>query len=154
MINIITGKVNTGKTRFLQELYEREKHGDGVVSVKYFEKGIHRGYDLRHLKSGKEKPFIRLREDIREDCRVWGKYAFLPEAFDFADRILKNKGPGPAFIDEIGPLEVLKKQGFYPLLPDLFRREKEIWLSVREALLETLTGILPEHESMHIIRIP
>ena len=154
MINIVTGKVNSGKTRFLRELYEREKHGDGVVSVKYFEKGIHRGYDLRHLKSGEERPFIRLREDIRENGAVWGKYVFFPEAFDVAERILKNKGPGPAFIDEIGPLEVLRGQGFNSLLPDLFRREKEIWLSVREALLETFRGILPEHETVHIIRIP
>lgn len=140
MINIITGKIDSGKTTYLKNLYDKSHKGDGFICMKYFEGNTHLGYDLLHLKSEKQKPFIRLKTNIDNNWHQIfeiGKYSFSEEGFYFACKIIADISDKPIFIDEIGPLEIIQKSGFYDLLEK--QLDKEIYITVRGDLY---TGFL------------
>ena len=135
MLNIVTGKINSGKTTYLKKLYETTQKGDGFLCLKFFDEETHIGYDLFHLVSGERVPFIRLKTNLPKD---WyeifeiGKYSFSKEGFEFAKNIIKNAKEEPLYIDEIGPLEINQQSGFYELLKT--QMNKELYITVREDL--------------------
>ncbi|MFP4548171.1 MAG: nucleoside-triphosphatase [Fidelibacterota bacterium] len=137
MITIITGKVNAGKTTYMQHLYANKKKGDGFVSVKVFENNQHTGYDLHHLKTKNTKPFIRkktkLPQNWQEIFKI-GDYSFSKDGFAFAKDIIRNTAEEPVFIDEIGPLEIFQKSGFYSLLKE--RLNSDLYITLREHLYD------------------
>jgi len=113
--------------------------GDGILSVKYFEDGRHAGYDLLHLRRGRSLPFIRRRDNLPPDwdgVAETGPWVFSAAAFRFAEKIFKNNRSEPLYLDEIGPLEIREKSGFYRLAAGLISGgDRELFLSVRESLL-------------------
>ncbi len=141
MINIIKGNSNSGKTRYLKNLYKETPKGDGVLSLKYYEKDEFLGYNLFHLKTGKQKPFIRLKTKLPENWAEkykTGKYSFSMSGFQFAEEILRNIDEAPVYIDEIGPLEIMQRKGFYQIVKNLLDRDIEIFLTVRDSLFDKL----------------
>lgn len=141
MINIITGDIDSGKTRYLKKLYEKDPVGDGVLSLKHYEEGHFLGYDLFHLKSKEQLAFIRLKSQLpgnwNEKYEI-GKYSFSCEGFDFAEKVLKNIDEGPVYIDEVGPLEILDKKGFYDRLKELIDKKFDLFLAIRDTLIDAL----------------
>lgn len=140
MINIVSGIQNAGKTRFMRD-HSAGSGGDGILSLKYYENGRHTGYDLLHIKSGASCPLIRQRDHlpaIWDTIAETGPWVFSAAAFRFAQEKLQNNLSETLYLDEIGPLEILGKAGFYPLAAALIADEKkELFFSVRESLLET-----------------
>ncbi len=141
MINIITGNINSGKTRYLKDLYEKDPKGDGILSLKHYEDGHFLGYDLFHLKSKEQVAFIRLKSQLlgswNEKLEI-GKYSFSCEGFAFAEKVLKNIDKGPVYIDEIGPLEMLDKKGFYKRLKELINQNIDLFITIRSTLIDAL----------------
>lgn len=141
MISIITGNIDSGKTRYLKELYEKNHQGDGVLSLKYFKDDRCIGYDLYHLKSGKRTDFIRLKtelpKDWKEQCEI-GKFSFSQQGFIFAEKVLSKIKKGPIYIDEVGPIEIWHKEGFYKRLKLLIKNDRDIFLTLRPSLIDDL----------------
>jgi len=79
MITIISGDIDSGKTRYLKEHYKQESKGDGFISLKHFKEGNCIGYDLHHLKSGETVALIRLKSVLPGDwdaCSEIGRFSF------------------------------------------------------------------------------
>lgn len=141
MINIITGEINSGKTRYLKDLYEKDHKGDGILSLKHYEDDRFLGYDLFHLKGGEKQAFIRLKTYISNDWEQKyevGKYSFSHAGFCFAEKVLNKIQTGPIYIDEIGPLEILEKRGFYNILKELINKNIDLFLTLRGSLIDAL----------------
>ncbi|MBN2780828.1 MAG: hypothetical protein JXR21_02555 [Candidatus Marinimicrobia bacterium] len=154
MIRIITGNINSGKTAYLRRLYAASQKGDGILSVKYFVDGVFAGYDLLHLKSGEQRPFIRLKDEIPEgwtEIFTTGKYSFSEEGFRFAETLLQNTTEAPVYIDEIGPLEIERKEGFYHLLKTFADTGRDLILSVRESMLDEMIRMFFYDKEIEII---
>ena len=141
MITIITGEIDSGKTSYLKKLYEKDSKGDGILSLKHYEADRCIGYDLFHLKSKEQVVFIRLKSQLlgswNEKLKI-GKYSFSCEGFAFAEKVLKNIDEGPVYIDEIGPLEILDKKGFYKRLKELINQNIDLFITIRSTLIDAL----------------
>ena len=141
MVTIVTGAIDSGKTRYLKKLYEKYAKGDGVLSLKYYQDDRFLGYDLVHLRSGEQTAFIRLKTQLPENWKeryAIGKFSFSKEGFIFADKVLGNMKTGPVYIDEIGPLEILDKKGFYKKLKELINRNIDLFITIRSTLIDSL----------------
>lgn len=114
----VTGAVDSGKTSRLLEMFRRDGHGCGVVSVKVFTaSGLHVGYDALILPSRERMELCRL--GMGETGA--GRWRFRGDTFRSAGwRVLMDYlafGP-PVTIDEVGPLEA-RGGGWAPLLRTL-----------------------------------
>ena len=139
MITLVTGAIDSGKTRYLKKLYEKDEKGDGILSLKHYEDGLLLGYDLFHLKSREQKAFIRLKTQLPENWKEKfdiGKYSFSEEGFIFAEEVLNNIETGPVYIDEIGPLEIWEKKGFYKILKELIKKDRDQFITLRPSLID------------------
>lgn len=141
MITIVTGDIDSGKTRYLKELYEKDHRGDGVLSLKHYEEDRCIGYDLVHLKTGKQIDFIRLKtvlpEDWVEQCEI-GRFSFSEQGFSLAEEVLSSIESGPVYIDEIGPIEMWYKKGFYKRLKEWVTKDQDLFLTLRPSLIDDL----------------
>ncbi|MEA3391500.1 MAG: nucleoside-triphosphatase [Candidatus Marinimicrobia bacterium] len=141
MINIVTGEIDSGKTHYLKDLYEKDHKGDGILSLKHYKDDRFLGYDLFHLKSREKEAFIRFKSQLPESWNEKleiGKYSFSCEGFAFAEKVLKNIDEGPVYIDEVGPLEMLDKKGFYERLKELINQNIDLFITVRSTLIDAL----------------
>ena len=139
MITIISGNIDSGKTRYLKKHYEQESEGDGFLSVKHITEGMCTGYDLYHLKTGKSRAFIRLKDRLAEDwdeiCEI-GRFSFSGRGMLFAKEILKECKEGPVYIDEIGPVELWQKKGLYNEVRELIEQDRDLFITLRPTLME------------------
>ncbi len=141
MITIITGEIDSGKTNYLKKLYEKDGKGDGILSLKHYEADRCIGYDLFHLKSGEQTAFIRLKTQLPENWEEQydiGKFSFSKEGFVFINKVLQNMETEPMYIDEIGPLEMLDKKGFYERLKELINQNIDLFITIRSTLIDAL----------------
>jgi len=137
MLTIITGKINAGKTTYMKRLYEKTQKGDGFISVKVYKNNQHTGYNLHHLKTKDIKPFIRKKSKLPplwQEIFDIADYSFSKDGFAFAKNIIRNTTEEPIFIDEIGPLEIIHRSGFYYLLTEQLNRD--LYITLREHLYE------------------
>ncbi len=156
MITIITGAIDSGKTRYLKKLYDKDAKGDGILSLKHYENGLFQGYDLFHLKSGEQEAFIRLKTQLPENWEEKydiGKFSFSEEGFMFAEEVLNNIESGPVYIDEIGPLEIWGKEGFYNILKELINKHTDLFLSLRGSLIDDFHNEFGLNETTNIITL-
>jgi nucleoside-triphosphatase THEP1 len=143
LVNIITGNVNQGKTRYMRSLYEKIG-GDGFICVKVFDKNNFQGYDLVRLTTGESTPFARKIDAIPGDWDEiyrYGIFSFSGHGFTVADRIIAEiikDGAEPIFIDEVGPLEIVEQKGFYKLLKRVLKLNREVYISIRNELVNEL----------------
>jgi nucleoside-triphosphatase THEP1 len=124
-------------------LYEK-RGGDGFICVKVFDKNIFQGYDLVRLTTGESTPFARKNDTIPGDWNEiyrFGVFSFSGHAFTVADRIIAEiikDGTEPIFIDEVGPLEIVERKGFYELLKRVLKLKREVYISIRNELVDEL----------------
>jgi len=151
LVNIITGNVNQGKTRYMRSLYEK-RGGDGFICVKVFDKNNFYGYDLVRLTTGEGVPFAQKIDAIPGDWDEiyrFGVFSFSGHAFTIANRIITEiikDGIAPIFIDEIGPLEIVEQKGFYELLKRVLKLKQEVYISIRNELVNELIKEFKIHE--------
>jgi nucleoside-triphosphatase len=142
---ILTGPVQSGKTRFLtgivSDLPKWNVIVSGFLSPAAFEGGRHIGYDLFILGRKKSIPYIR-RTGEAEWERV-GPYFFIPAALEEARRcILESRGPDLLIVDEVGPLEIGGGGVWSALETVLTSASRRCLLVVREVCLGALLGKL------------
>ncbi|MBU2650953.1 MAG: hypothetical protein KKA81_08460 [Bacteroidetes bacterium] len=138
-LTILTGPIDSGKTGLLKNLIDASDHlpgSRGFLSVKHFEEGIFKGYDLIDLPSG--EMFVLCRLEGESGWVHQGRYFFNPETINKGNDIIlvaiRNRSP-LLIIDEIGPLE-LSGGGWGPSLEKIDEYEgKMVWV-VRQSLTE------------------
>ncbi len=154
MVKIVTGTNGSGKTTYLREVYETNRTGDGVLSLRHFSGETLTGYDMLHLQSGNRYPLIRLKDRLPagwDEHGETGSYSFSREGFRIAEDILRGIRTAPVYIDEIGPLEILQKKGFFQLLQEFSARGTALFLSVRESLLDDMIRMFFYDKEIEII---
>lgn len=145
-MTIITGEMDTGKTRELIRLYHDLPAGtaDGFASNKFFsEQGAFAGYDLKRLGTGKTVPFIRLRKGDegmpQKENFDFDRFIFLRETFVAAEQAIRDILSDPSIrtvlLDEIGPVE-LQGNGFCSALKDLLASDKELYFCINRKNLD------------------
>lgn len=137
MVFFITGRVNSGKSTKLLNLYQKEKSGDGFVLKKVYVKQKFWGYRIRRLSTGEEKDFATWRDNIPREWHeafVYGPFSFSKRGIEFAEEVVEDiikKGIEPVFIDEIGPLEIEEK-GLYAVIKKILSLDRAVYITVRE----------------------
>ncbi len=135
----------------MRSLYEK-RGGDGFICVKVFNKNNFQGYDLVRLRTGEGVPFARKIDAISgnwDEIYRFGIFSFSGYAFAVADRIIAEiikNGVEPIFVDEVGPLEIVEQKGFCELLKRVLKLKREVYISIRNELVNELIKEFKIHE--------
>jgi nucleoside-triphosphatase THEP1 len=135
----------------MRSLYEK-RGGDGFICVKIFNKNNFHGYDLVRLRTSESVPFARKNDAISGDWDEmyrFGIFSFSGHAFTVADRIIAEiikDGVEPIFVDEVGPLEIVEQKGFCELLKRVLKLKREVYISIRNELVNELIKKFKIHE--------
>lgn len=149
MIHFVTGKINSGKTTRLVELYERNQSGDGFIAFKVMRGNLVERYDARQLSSHETFPYV-IRDQFDSGtkpirCQI-GPYRFYEEAIRHIElevRRMIEYSIEPIYLDEIGMLEI-QKQGFYAIFQEMVDSNLDCVVSARHDLIEQIV------ETFHI----
>lgn len=117
-IFIFSNKIAAGKTTTLKNWSENNPEITGFLSVKIEGKRF-----FENLETGEKKPM----EVENSDLQI-GKYSFDANVFYWAEKeLLKQYQSNPEWliIDEIGPLEIRKRQGFHELILNLTQQNSD-----------------------------
>jgi nucleoside-triphosphatase THEP1 len=141
MINIITGKINSGKTTSLKKHYNDSQKGDGFIAKKRMKKGVVHSYDIVRL-SNNDAQLLVIREDFyngieKVACKV-GPYLFLEKSLTYVEneilKMIKNN-VSPIYLDEIGQLE-LYDQCFNKVFNQIVQSKADCFITVKEDLVD------------------
>ena len=147
-INIITGGIGQGKTTFCRRLVAATTQKGwvvkGVLSLPVFEDGRKIGIDLLDVSSG-EKRRLAHRDRPTSGPRTPG-WHFLASALAWGDEILNRAVPCDLLvIDELGPLELLRNEGWQAGIDALNSGAYQIAVVVvRPSLLTTTLATWPQ----------
>ncbi len=152
---LVTGERGAGKTTFCRRLAE-EARADGwrvagLLSPAVFEAGVKTGILVEDLASGEQRPLASLAARPPFDLPL-GRWFFDPAALDWGNRVLQDCPPCDLLIvDELGPLELLRGQGWTSALTALLRPDIRLGLAVvRPELETTLRARLPARETIRV----
>jgi len=139
---LITGPVNSGKSKHFEKLVENEKEKgvtvSGIIARSVFEHGYKTGFDVINVYTGKARLLARI-DRTPDELFTAGKYSFSKDGFNFAREALLgfHKG-GAAFLDEVGPLE-LEGGGYADCLTTLLGSDiARLYIVVRTSCLPAL----------------
>ncbi len=153
MIGLLTGSIGIGKTTLCQHLAallrERGLKPAGILAPSLIDaQGRKRGIRLLRVETGEERVVARTDEDLRGPRT--DRYAFNADVMAWGLSCLREALAGDCdlvFIDEIGPLELLRDEGLAPVLEDLQELDQpHVLIVVRDALVEMLTERLGRHD--------
>ncbi len=140
MVNIITGKINSGKSTTIANIYHENKKGDGFISIKRMHYDRVHGYEIMKL-SDKSMKLLVIRDEFKTKdyeiaCQI-GPYLFLQDTLDYVEKeikkMIKNK-ISPIYLDEIGQLE-LYDQCFNNIFLEIIKANIDCYITVREDLI-------------------
>jgi len=149
VIKIVTGKINSGKTSRLKEIYKANQIGDGIISKKIMIDTDVYGFNGIRLSDNFEFPFmiheryyfqndlITYEDNSIESVYSIGPYKVLKSGMDFIDKTyndLLDKSVTPLFFDEVGKLE-LSGKGYYKHLKRAIDNNVDILIAIREDLV-------------------
>jgi nucleoside-triphosphatase THEP1 len=149
-IVLITGERGVGKTylcqRVVDEARRRAYTCTGLLSPACFEGQEKVGISLVDVASGEERP-LATADDVPGEAR-WGRYRFVDCTLEWGTRVLAEAGPCDLLVvDELGPLELEKGQGFVRALDVLVEGRFCLALVVvRPELLDEVRGRLRGEE--------
>jgi nucleoside-triphosphatase THEP1 len=158
MIVIITGDINSGKSRYLLSLFHKNKTGDGFYNRRIFHASTCIGQEIVHLSTGKTCPFSYQSDHIPEhwdELYTYQDHSFSRSGIHFCQAILKNliDNPQPCYIDEIGPLE-LQEKGLFHEFQQILQTKKDIYVVIRNRCLsEVLLKFNIDSSTVHTINI-
>lgn len=154
---IVTGESGAGKTKWCQEQIQWARQQGwnvaGLLSPAIFQDGQKVGIDLLDLSSGEKRQLAKLRPHYLPQATI-KKWAMDPLTLAWANDCLQAIGPCDLLVvDELGPLEFNRGQGFTPAFPLIERGDYQIALIiVRPTLLEQAQSRWPQL-TQHIIHI-
>ena len=134
-INIVTGKIQSGKTTGLFKFINTQKSVDGILSPIVNDKRV-----LYNI-SSKTMKIFEVSKSSEETISI-GNYTFLQKSFDWANEKLLNgfsANPEYLIVDEIGKLE-LNGEGLYKSVIKILDQSKnsniQLILVIRDYLLD------------------
>jgi nucleoside-triphosphatase THEP1 len=143
---ILTGERGAGKTSLCQELAQDRQRFAGVVSPPLFDgEGRKVGFSAHCLSTGARWELGR--SDAPLDGPVFGKYSFSADGIARALECLRGalaRRDAVVVVDEIGPLEIEKRVGLFPIL-SLLTGSGDLIVVTRPGLVERVAGYLPHH---------
>lgn len=136
---ILTGERNSGKSIRLLSFYKEHKDKikiSGWISVPFVKNGAKIGYDIVFLnRSVLSKPQRFFRIKPFPLAKKWRNFYVDFSVFERAEKIAKTKKNDIFIIDEVGPLEIFEKKGYYPLLDKLYSANRTTITVVRSELV-------------------
>jgi len=161
MITIITGSSGVGKTtlllKLIRELKKNGTHPLGIITPAIYDEDNNKvGFYALDLANGDQWELGRSDKDL--DGHSYGPFSFSEKGFIRANGILKcalTKGSEDVFLDEIGPIELLKGYGFYPVLSLItsFNKDRELYLVIRQELIEKFANIFLPGKEYKVVEI-
>ncbi len=153
MVNIVTGKINSGKTTFCLTNYLDHGEGDGIISLKTMKESSVLHYTALHLKTQKE---VLLIDKFPKEEVIYqiGPYSMLTSGYQFVKEQIGSmidNHVSPIYLDEIGMLE-LEGLGFSNLLKVLLTLDIDIYITVRSDLVEPVIKYF-SIQKYHIIHV-
>lgn len=150
MVTIITGRQGIGKTTFILKLIsslQLKGSVGGIITPAVYDspvlrenlKQIKTGFDALDIALDQRWPLGRKHEDLAGP--TFGPFFFSKSGFERAISTFKKALLKPydyIFLDEIGPLEFNKKQGFAELFPVLSKipNSVHLYIVIRPSLID------------------
>jgi nucleoside-triphosphatase THEP1 len=151
MIALVTGEVGCGKTtvcgRVIELLQKKKMIVGGILApARLGDGGSKTGIDAVDVATGERRP---LAKRVTDGGETIGTYTFDPATLTWAIKRLVAATAGPVLVstsyvlvvDEIGPLELVRKDGFAAILGSLANPDTvpHALVIVRQAFVDTLT---------------
>lgn len=152
-ITVITGKRGSGKSRYCAQLLEAAKHDGlkpgGFLSPAIFENGIKTGFYTLDAASGEQR-FCGKRVSTGGTIGCW---QIDPETIKWGNELLKKSCPCDIlFIDELGPLEFDKHEGYTQAFKTLRTGSyKTAYVVIRPTCLDTFKIMFPDYKQITIM---
>lgn len=146
-VGLVTGQIGVGKTTVCRQVVQVARArgcrvGGFLTPAIHDQEGHKVGIALLDLSTGEQRPLGHL-DQGQPGLRV-GKYKFDPQVLRWGCKLLERAAEGGYqlfVVDEVGPLEVERGQGFVRALTLLEQGVLPCMLVVvRESLLEALRG--------------
>lgn len=156
-IFILTGPSGSGKTTACRELMAlaRQRGLDcaGIVCPARFENGRKTGIDLLDVRTGERRPLAEV-DDRPADLRI-GPFRFDTRSMRWGIAVLDAACPCDVLIvDEIGPLELARRQGWINALDVLRSKQFGVAITVvRPRLVEAFRGVVKD-VSLRVLTMP
>jgi nucleoside-triphosphatase THEP1 len=135
-----------GKTALCRELAQNGSRFTGVISPALFDgEGRKVGFSALCLSSGEQWELGR--SDPSLGGPVFGKHSFSAEGIARAITCLREalaRRDAVVIVDEIGPLEIEREEGFFPIL-SILAGSGDLIVVTRSGLVERVAGYLPHH---------
>ncbi len=147
MVNIVTGKIDSGKTTYLLTKYNKELIGGGFISKKYFSDNQISHFTSYNLTTKQESMYC-MHSDVHDKRNYHirdeiGPYFLIEETISNIEQVITklvlNK-VSPIYIDEVGKLEINKK-GLYLLLSNVINSNIEFYITCREDLVQEIIEV-------------
>jgi len=147
VIRIVTGKINSGKTTRLIEIYLNTGKGGGIIAKKYMDGTDVVGFNAVILGNDKEYPYLIHEKQLKKNVynsqennfiANIGPYRIFASTQTFINDYFDNlcvAGISPQYFDEVGKLEIMEK-GYYQSIKAALKQNIDIYLTVREDLIE------------------
>jgi len=115
-IVLITGEIQSGKTKLCLDLLARAKERGikvgGLISPAVFREGEKTGIDVLDLMTGEQKRLAGVNPGGQNELET-KRWTFFPEAVAWGNERLRETVPCDLLIlDELGPLEFNRNQGW------------------------------------------
>jgi nucleoside-triphosphatase THEP1 len=147
---ILTGKIGAGKTTACRKVAQKAAgmglFAGGILTPPIFDGGKKTGFYAEDLQTGERWVLGTRNFGSGIQGPVYGIYRFSIEGFKKAYGVLKSAVVSRCdliVLDEIGPLEIVHKRGFWRILEPLFdQKNAYLLLVVRPSLMEEVTRML------------
>lgn len=152
---LLTGERGAGKTTLCRRLADYARAAGwrvaGLLSPAVFQAGLKTGILVEDLVSGQARPLASAVPRPPFDLPL-GRWFFDPTVLGWGNRILQDCPPCDLLIvDEIGPLELLRGEGWTAGLAALLRPDLRLGLVVVRPELEgLLRACLPVQETIRL----
>lgn len=146
MITIIAGGRNSGKTTYIENIIQNLDSVYGYISEKIIKENRVIGYSDRNIHTGEKN--VLLHETLEFDKQFSNKrFNFDINRYEICCRnlIKASESYNNIIIDEIGKLELEKKLGFYNALQELFKKDINIFVTIRNNLLPAIISFLEKY---------
>ncbi len=143
---ILTGERGVGKTGLCLELSRNDSSFAGVVSPAILDgEGRKVGFSALCLRTGEQWDLGR--SDAPLDGPIYGMYSFSAEGIARAIQCLREalaRRDVVVIVDEIGPLEMERGEGLFPVL-SLLPGSGDLLVVTRPGLVDRVARCLPLH---------
>ncbi|MGD2252331.1 MAG: nucleoside-triphosphatase [Anaerolineales bacterium] len=160
-LTLISGERESGKTSLCASILAayHKQAGDlaqasGVLSPAVIVDGVKTGIDALSVASGERRPLARLRSESSHGLMTQN-WDFEEATIDWVNSLLRETGETELLIvDELGPLELARGEGFMAAIPMLQTGSYRMALAVvRSELLPSARKILPVSGVIEIRRL-